>query len=339
MILQCRGFAFVHRVCAPPCGRAERMSPPWRSLTNGSGLLGRSAMAKHRKRASPPLKVLIGTDTEYQFNPTTKRNDVLSYQGFLINPDTGLEQPFIHHVQSTYRGKYPRLPLAEFLVRVLLKALKNKVIGSPPRMITMACHFARADLCMFADYHSFLKRRLAAVRGTMVTTTRFLTLDLPFPDGKRRVTVSIIDTSLLAPPGSPLADLGAHIGLPKLEILPGYSIAEMARYRDEQPEAFDAYALQDAEIAARYASQVSNLFQELGIPGRAPTLGSAGVALFKRLLPKKDLLAFLGLDTGSNSGKRRHWKPASYVAALMQFTAGCFHGGMNTIFRVGYSPN
>ena len=170
-------------------------------------------------------------------------------------------------------------------------------------MITLACHFARADLCMFADYHSFLKRRLAAVRGTMVTTTRFLTLDLPFPDGKRRVTVSVIDTTLLAPPSSPLADLGAHIGLPKLEIMPGYSIAEMARYRDEQPEAFNAYALQDAEIAARYASQISNLFQELGIPGRAPTLGLCRGCVVQAPLAEEGLARVPGSGHGIEQRK------------------------------------
>ena len=128
-------------------------------------------------------------------------------------------------------------------------------------------------------------------------------------------------------------------GLPKLEIMPGYSIDDMARYRDEQPEAFDAYALRDAEIAALYASSIFDLLKSLGIPGSPPTLGAAGVAMFKRLFSKKEeWLAFLGQDTGPNSEKRRHWRPASHVASLMSFTAGCFHGGMNTIFCVGYSP-
>jgi hypothetical protein len=294
-------------------------------------------MAKRRKPAPP--NVLIGFDCEWQYDSKTDRNSVLSYQAHLINRDTDFSYSFIRHVRPNYRGKHDRLTLAEFLVRVLFTALKAGVIASYPRLITLAGYFTRSDLCMFSDFHRFLKRRLAAVRGTYVTTDRLLPLNLPFPDGARRVTIAVVDTMLLAPEKSSLATLGSHIGRPKLEIMSGYSIEDMARYRDEQPEAFDAYALRDAEIAARYASSIFDLLNRLGIAGRAPTLGAAGVALFKLLFSKKaDWLAFLGQDTGLNSEKRRQWKPASHVAALMQFAAGCFHGGLNTIFRVGYSP-
>ena len=95
---------------------------------------------------------------------------------------------------------------------VLLGALKAGVIASYPRSITMAGHFTRADLCMFADFHRYLKRRLAAVRGTYVTTDRRLPLNLPFPGGARRVTVAVVDTMLLAPEKSSLAKLGRHVG-------------------------------------------------------------------------------------------------------------------------------
>jgi hypothetical protein len=192
---------------------------------------------------------------------------------------------------------------------------------------------------MFSDFHRFLKRRLAAVHKTYVTTERLLPINLLFPDGGRRVIVGIVDTMLLAPPNSSLASLGSHIGLPKIEIMSGYSIEDMARYRQEQPAAFEAYALRDAEIAARYAGAIFDLLKSLGINGRVATLPAAGVALFKLLFPKKEhWLAFLGQDTGPNSEKRRQWKPAFHVAAFMPFTAGCYHGGLNSIYRVGYSP-
>jgi hypothetical protein len=155
----------------------------------------------------------------------------------------------------------------------------------------------------------------------------------------RRVTIAVIDTMLIAPPNSSLATLGSHVGLPKLEIMAGYSIEDMARYREEQPEAFDAYARMDAEIAARYATKILDLLKTLGIAGRAPTVSAAGAAMFKRLFSKKeDWLAFLGQDTGPNSDKRRHWRPASHLASFMQSAAGSYHGGLNTIYFVGYSP-
>jgi hypothetical protein len=293
-----------------------------------------------RKRKPAPPKVLIGWDSEWQFNPKTKCNDVLSYQAHLINRDTGTEHSFIHYARLNWREKHVRLTLGEFLVRVLLSARKAGVIALYPQSIVLTGHFTRADLSMFSDFHSFLKRRLGAVHGTYVTTDRLLPINLPFPDGARRATVAVVDTMLLAPPKSSLAILGSHVDLPKLEIMSGYSIEDMARYREEQPEAFEAYGLRDAEIAARYASEISDLLKRLGISGRPPTLGAAGVALFKRLFPEKtDWLAFLGQDTGPNSNKRRQWKPASCVAALMQFSAGCYHGGLNTIYYVGYSPS
>jgi hypothetical protein len=204
-----------------------------------------------RIRKPSPLKVMIGLDCEWRFNPKTSNNEVLSYQAHLINLDTRVTHNFIHHVQSNWRAKYKRLTLGDFLVRTVLSALNVGVIASHPRLIILAGHFIRADLSMFADFHFFLKHRLAAVRGTYVTTDRILPLNLPFPDGARRATVAVVDTQLLAPEKSKLETLGDHIGLPKLEILDGYSIEDMARYRDEQPEAFKAYALRDAEIAAR----------------------------------------------------------------------------------------
>ena len=294
-------------------------------------------MARRRKPAPP--SVLIGFDCEWQRDSKTNRNNVLSYQAHLINPDTGDSFSYVHDVRPNWRGKYDRLTLPEFLVMVLRGALKAGVIASHPRSIVLAGHFTRADLCVFADFHSYLKRRLAAVRGTYVTTDRRLPLTLPFPDGARRVTLSVVDTMLLAPEKSSVAELGPHVGRPKLEIIAGYSIANMERYRAEQPEAFEAYGLRDAEIAALYASSIFDLLKTLGVTGSIPTLGAAGVAMFKRLFPGKEAwLSFLGQDAGPNSEKRRRWKPASHVASLMSFAAGCFHGGMNAIFRVGYSP-
>jgi hypothetical protein len=289
------------------------------------------------RKPAPPL--MIGFDTEYQYDPNTDRNNVLSYQAYVINSETGFTHSFIHHVRPNYRGKYVRLTLADFLVMVLLNATKAGVIKSYPRSIVLAGHFTRADLCMFADFHSYLKRRLAAVRRTYVTTERRLALNLHFPDGARKVTIAVVDTTLIAPDKSTLAALGLQIKLPKLEIMLGYSITEMERYRNEQPAAFELYAIRDAEIAVRYAIAIFVLLKAHDVTQIVPTIGSAGVALFRRLFPsKKEMLAFLGQDTGAGSDKRIRWKPASRLAALMSAAAGCFHGGLNQIYHVGYSP-
>jgi hypothetical protein len=274
-------------------------------------------MAKHdRKRLGvrkPSLpKLMIGFDCEWQNNSKTNCNDVLSYQAHLINRDTGHIHNFIHHVRPDCREKYVRLTLGEFLVRVLLGALKAGVIATHPRSIMLAGHFTRSDLSVFSDFHRFLKRRLAAVHKTYVTTDRLLPINLPFPDGARRVTLAVVDTQLLAPEKSKLDKLGDYVQLPKLKIMSGYSKEEMARYREEQPEAFKAYALRDAEIAARYASSIFDLFKKLKIVGRSPTLGAAGVALFKLLFTKKeDWLAFLGQDTDRTAKSAVNGSPPS----------------------------
>ena len=159
-----------------------------------------------------PPTITIGLDTEYQFNAKTGLNDLLSYQAFVYNPDTGLTFSYIHKPKKNYRGKYPRLTLGEFLGLVLYEARKKRVIDDYPRSITLAGHFTRADLCMFADFHPSLKRKLAAVHGTYVTTNRRLPLRLVLPDGERRVTLSVVDTMLLAPPKSSLADDRRSVG-------------------------------------------------------------------------------------------------------------------------------
>jgi hypothetical protein len=292
-----------------------------------------------KKRAPAPLPLIIGFDTEYQYDSKTDCNNVLSYQAYVINQETGRSYSFIRHVRPNYRGKYVRLKLADFLALVWFGARKAGVIGPDQRSIVLAGHFTRADLSMFADFHSYLKRRLTAVRGTYVTTEWRLALDIPLPDGMRRVTAALVDTMLIAPDKSSLADLGLQINLPKLEIMPGYLIAEMERYRNEQPEAFDAYALRDAEIAARYALSIFDLLRKSGVTQIVPTIGSAGTVLFKRLFPSKTAMyAFLGQDTGPHSDKRIRWKPDSRLAAFMSEAAGCYHGGLNQIYYAGYSP-
>jgi hypothetical protein len=257
-----------------------------------------------------PPTITIGLDAEWQQVNATIRNDLLSYQAFVYNPDTGLTFSYIYKPKKNFRGRYPRLTLGEFLGLVLYRARKNHVIDDYPRSITLAGHFTRADLSMFEDFHPILKRKLAAVHGTYVTTSRRLPLRLALPDGERRVTLSVVDT-LLAPPKSKLADIGDRLGLPKLDIMPGYAIEEMERFRTEQSDAFDAYAIRDAEIAARYVISVHDLYKRLGIKGRPPTTAAAGVAKFKTFFAGKDeWLEFTGQSPESSSKARKPLRTA-----------------------------
>ena len=279
-----------------------------------------------RNRKNAPRKVdklLVGLDGEWQVNKKGDANDVVSYQVSVVNPETRARAKRVIHVRPDKRGKHKRYFLAEILSLAVLEARKAGVIDYYPSSIILAGHFIRADLSICADFHTYLKRKLAAVHGTLVTTDRRLPLNLPFSDGSRRVTVQVVDTMLHAPAKSKLDQLGDTVGLDKLDIMDGYSKAEMARYRDEQLEAFNAYAERDAEIAALYTLEIMALYKKLGIPGLPPTVGAAGVAMFKDLFSNKtEWLDFLGLDTGPRSEKRSHWKPAFHLTALMSARGG-----------------
>ena len=83
-------------------------------------------------------------------------------------------------------------------------------------------------------------------------------LDVPMPDGRRRrVSVVLYDTKLLAPAGAgSLKALGELLGFPKLEVPPvvdegGRTVAGITRMdivASQHPDAFRAYAIRDAEL-------------------------------------------------------------------------------------------
>jgi hypothetical protein len=294
-----------------------------------------SAMAKRRKPAPAPLWVAF--DTEYEL--AARRNDILCYSYGAFNPDTGLTCKFIFHVYPDWRNQYVRLTLGGFLSRVIRHALKEGVVQTYPRSIVMVAHFTRADLSMFADFHSDLKRRLRPIRGTLVTSDRRLAYRIPFPDGERRVTISVIDTLLISPDKTSLASLSDYVDLPKLEIMAGYAITAMKRYRDEQPQAFDEYAGRDPLIALRYAISYYEHLKKLGISGRPPTVAAAGVALLRGLFRSKtDRYSFFGQEVGPSRNKRHQHQVAPHLQTVMAHAALCYHGGLNDTYYVGYSP-
>ena len=226
-------------------------------------------MPRKLVKKDKPAPLVIGIDTEYQERQRAqdKYNDLLSYQAFLYDQETGLSLPYIHKPKKNTRGKYPRLTLGELLGKVVYEAQEKCIISECPQSIILAGYFIRADLSMFADFHTGLKRKLAAVHGTYVTTKRRLPLHLILPDGVRRVTLAVVDTMLLAPPKSKLADIGDYLGLPKLEIVSGYSIEEMARFRAEQPEALVHTRSGMLRLLRDTRSQSSIFLRSLGFLG------------------------------------------------------------------------
>jgi hypothetical protein len=100
--------------------------------------------------------------------------------------------------------------------------------------------------------------------------------------GSARVSVRLVDTTLIAPAGASLASLGDTLGVPKVELPDGYSKERMDVFKQEGPEEFAHYALIDAEITARWTARVFALVRtKMGVSRPFATLGSVGVAMIE----------------------------------------------------------
>jgi hypothetical protein len=165
-----------------------------------------------------------------------------------------------------------------------------------------------------------------------------LVLYISTNQGTARVSVRLVDTMLIAPAGASLALLGTTLGLPKVDLPPGYLKERMDVFKRDKPEEFERYALVDAEIAARWAARVFSLVRdEMGVSRSFPTLGSVGVAVIEAEIAR------LGVDVNVFFGreKRRLRGPPSPLPNLvgkLELAAQCYHGGRNEAFAVGFSP-
>jgi hypothetical protein len=216
-----------------------------------------------KKGVGPTL--IVGFDSEYE-RSGQDRNDVLCLSFAVLDLQTGaMESGVLHVTDGSDRRSRPTL--AASLARVVSAAWKVGIISGAPDRILLAAHWSRADLPAFRGFPK-LKLRFDSPRKTYATTTKPTMMTLPLPSGPRRVSVTLVDTMLLAPAGQQsLKALGAMLGMPKLELPPG-AIERMRDFRDEAPELFSRYAERDAEIAARYTHEVWRFFDGIGAAGQ-----------------------------------------------------------------------
>jgi len=157
------------------------------------------------------------------------------------------------------------------------KAIQQGVITSIPSQIVLAAHFSRADLSTVRDFPA-LKRQLDAVRKTYATTTKPFSSRVPTNQGEAPTTIRVIDTMLLSPNGSSLSALGDALGLPKVELPEGYSKERMDLFLADHTKEFIAYAMTDAEIAAKWTARVLGIIRnELHVTGPCATLGAVAL--------------------------------------------------------------
>lgn len=304
--------------------------------------------------------VTVGFDTEFVADEVAGEQKVLSYQFYLIGPER--RQRRIFYPASMKRED--RLCLDDMLRELIQEAADAGVIDEFPKRIDLAAFFLRLDLATLADFDQF-KRQLSNISGRLGSgqddvrmTPRFGYLDHP-PDTKTYITpgddgflrtmvIHFVDIGSHTPEGSNLASIGEALGLRKRKLPKGYSIERMDILLAENPAAFEAYAMRDAEIAAKFFVKLTALSKEMSRSNELPTTASNhGIALLRQTLKEKDIdfNEVFGLedhtpvvyDERNNRLRRGKTETLRINRRDMyeRFITKCYHGGRNECFMAG----
>src|SRR6516225_3147389 len=167
-------------------------------------------MARQRREQDRkfPADLIVGIDTEYVRGTTddlvlpededrTKTNPVVCYTFCALDPNTGHEHEGLMRPKGLSRRH--RLSLSAFVCKVLgAWADSGKGVVHEEMSIILVAHFTRADLCGFRDFPE-VKKKVDAVRGTFATMQRPLVIYVRIGAKRIRVSIRVVDTSLLAP--------------------------------------------------------------------------------------------------------------------------------------------
>lgn len=309
-----------------------------------------------RKRIDTLNVPILAIDTEYTLHEDGISNIILCYSyaiGFDDNYTTGI-------IETQSKGKDGRISLATLLITAIEHALDNEMLDAWPDAIILGAHFLRADLFTLSDAFTDIKTNVQGVRKSVASLGDPYGVDIDEikdriirreqftkydkNSKKRTVDVLFYDSMLLAPAGKSLADVGALVGLPKIEIEPPYSIEEMDVFQREQPEKFKAYAINDAEISyCHLLKMIDFVVEELGLKGLPYTVGGMATRKFLNTIGDDYRKAF-GIRQLSkvvwpkDGGKPKTVKgdaPEPARAILEQFAIDCYHGGRNECFMTG----
>ena len=268
-------------------------------------------------------------------------NSVLSYQWYGIDGDrcwSGIHYPDLSKLEGQ-----KRLTLAHWVSYSLQDEYKGR---SWPQNVVLAIHFSPAELSVISDFDA-IKTRVDLVQGTSFVTI-FNPINKNCYDRSRNahaVRIHIADTMLLAPDGGKkLDDLGDILGLEKLDLPTDHSKDQMQRFLKEQPEKFEAYAIRDAEIAARYLERIQKECRDLGLTDnyRPITIGGLAVRTFTTRLQQAghNYDDIMGMRRGNQrTGVRRSSSTRTHnnIAAERHedLAIRCYHGGRNECFLFG----
>lgn len=314
-----------------------------------------------RRGFGPP--VFVGFDCEWEYQ-SKGRNVLLSVQFYVIGPTGERYSKVINLVGKN--AVQDRPSLAEALYDLLDEAEIECVFEEWPMEVVLCGHFTRADM-VFRDFKQF-RHQLQAVNGTLATTARPAEVKLPLREEQaerlkhryryvvgddfdpRVLSVRIVDSARLAPPGTPLAKLGDWLDVPKVRLPKGYRKSEMRRLQRKLPDVFKAYGLRDAEIAVLFVLWVLWFCDRyLGIKGLSATASGLSVRLVQLCMRRDGVHP----DVALNFEKVRRWRwneatgrPTSQTQRvpmrvrrwLEPFFADVYMGGRNECYWFGPTP-
>lgn len=172
-----------------------------------------------------------------------------------------------------------RPEFAKLLSKVLAMAMDDGVVLEWPKTVNVAAFFLRADLTAFGDLARF-KTRLESVGRSVGTRGAGIPFEVEFEPrdverltkarrlvthaegSSRELRVKFIDLVRHVPVGTTLAEIGALLGQPKIELPPG-AIERMDLLLAENPDLYAEYAAQDACIAVYFLHRVKGVVDGL----------------------------------------------------------------------------
>ncbi|EOX4955895.1 hypothetical protein ACFKIX_000453 [Vibrio alginolyticus] len=241
--------------------------------------------------------VHIGIDTEYVYNEEENRNDILSYQYYLIVGDQVMydveltpvaevikksrvaQKSREDELKAINKVKNPRKSFDKYLVQILEAVLGRGLIKEWPKNIYIYAHFLRADIASFDAFWDIGKGKLEVIRNTVASTRGAYGIDLNAVGRskqrmepvhltdknrkKRESSVRFVDTMLLSPGKSGgLDSVGELIGIPKETIPEPYRKDRMDELLVADEALFCRYALRDAEITVKYGLEMQQFALE-----------------------------------------------------------------------------
>jgi len=302
-------------------------------------------------------KVRIGFDSEFTKNPTNGGNDILSVQFHLVG-DYGELKKIIYPKSA---DKADRPSFTRLMLKLIMEGLENGCISEWPSCVIVAGFFLRLDLAAFADLGDF-KNELDSAGGKITTIGEGIKFaydqtGVSMPRKKTSVasdgaglfilTTYFIDLGRHVVEGTTLDRIGSWLDLPKLELPDGYAKDRMDLLLQGDKNAFEAYAMRDAEITVRFLQHLEKFAAtEVGCDVLPPTVSSLAVSLLKKEI--KDAGHSFDNSWGLIKTKTEAWNnnkgqvcsktettPLPARKIVDPFVIMTYHGGRNECFYGG----